>query len=401
MTGGGAPRVALVTYSSKPRGGVVHSLHLAEALRALGHPVHLFALGDPAAGFFRPTDAAHTLLPAPAREGTLEQRVFWAIDALADGLRPLLREGYDLVHVQDCIAASAALRLRTEGLALPILRTVHHVDDFTTPALVECQRRSIVEPDHLLVVSEFWRRELRRDYGVDAVVVPNGVDAGRFHRSPGAPDLRRRVGADGRFVFLTVGGIEPRKGSLELFEAAARLKAGLSPPPLLVIVGGHSFQDHTPYRRRALGRARRLGLEEGEDWTILGTVPDEDLPAWYWSADAFVLPSVKEGWGLAVLEAMAAGLPVVATDIPVFREYLTDGEAAVLVPPGDAPALAAAMRRLATDASLRRRLAESGPAVASRFSWAASAAVHADLYRRVAAPTGGRDGRPGATGGAG
>lgn len=382
MTG---PRIAVVTYSSKPRGGVVHAVELAEALHRRGEPVHLFALGDPAEGFYRPVRAPNTLFPAPGADGTLEERVFRAIDALAEGLAAPVPGGFDLVHAQDCIAAGAALRLRAREPAVLVVRTVHHVDDFTTRALVECQRRSIVEPDAVLVVSPHWRDTLEREFGIDARVVANGVDAARFRRPHhlDRADLRRRVGAEDRFLFLTVGGIEPRKGSMELVDALARLRRTVSPPPVLAVVGGHSFQDHGPYRERALARAGDLGIEVGRDLVVLGTVPDEELRRWYWSADAFVFPSVKEGFGLVVLEALAAGLPVIATDIPVFRGYLAEGETALLAAAGDAASLAKGMRSLATDPDLRHRLAVAGPTVAARFPWDRTAAQHAKIYARV------------------
>jgi len=310
-----------------------------------------------------------------------------AVEALAAGLERLAPGRFDLLHAQDCIAATAGLRLR-ERTGIPLLRTVHHVDDFATPALVECQRRSIVEPDGVLVVSRTWRRTLRRDFGVRAEVVTNGVDAARFRRPPDADGarLRRRVGAtDGRFLFLTVGGIEPRKGSLELVEALARLRRCVEPAPVVAVVGGHSFQDHGPYRERVLARARELDVAMGRDLVLLGTVPDDEVPRWYWAADAFVFPSVKEGFGLALLEALAAGLPVVATDIPVFREFLVPGEHALLTPPGDPEALAEAMASLVRDPRERGRLAERGPALAARYRWDETARQHEAVYARMVA----------------
>jgi glycosyltransferase involved in cell wall biosynthesis len=112
----------------------------------------------------------------------------------------------------------------------------------------------------------------------------------------------------------------------------------------------------------------------------LGTVGDEELAGWYHAADALCFPSVKEGWGLAVLEAMCAGLPVVASDLPAFREYLVDGENALLPQVGDDAALAAAMRSVVADIDLRARLAAAGHATARRFTWAASAARHQEIY---------------------
>lgn len=385
MTSG--PRVALVTYSTKPRGGVVHTLALAEALTAARADVTVVALGDPDQGFFRPVAAPFTIVPAPAPAETLEDRVFQAVDALEAGLSALAGR-FDVFHTQDCIAARAAARVRDAGAGIPVVRTVHHVDDFTTPALVDCQRQAILEPDIVLVVSQHWRTLLKDTYGVDAGVVYNGVDRLRF--GPIDADrratLRRQVGADDRFLFLAVGGIEPRKGSVHLLEALGRLKAEVDPSPVLAVVGGHSFQDYRAYREAALGSLPVLGLELGRDVVLLGTVADADLPAWYRAADALAFPSIKEGWGLAVLEAMAARLPVVATDIPVFREYLTPGEDALLVPPADPVALAGAMRALMDDGALRDRLRAAGARVAGRFTWEATASRHQAVYAGMRLP---------------
>jgi glycosyltransferase-like protein len=378
----GQPPVALVTYTTRPRGGVVHTLYLAEALTRLGRQVHVFALGEPALGFFRSVDAPFTIIAAPAQAPTLEERVFASIDALTRELGPVLDGRYPLVHVQDCIAARAAVALRDRGAPIQVIRTVHHVDDFTTEALVECQRRSVLDPDHLLVVSRYWRERLASEFGVDATIVRNGVDATRFTTPTelGA-DLRSRVGADDRMLFLTVGGIEPRKGSRELIEALAIVRDELDPAPVLAVVGGHSFQDHRDYRDQVLDRAEALALDGA--LALVGTVAEAELPAWYHAADAFLFPSVKEGFGLVVLEAMAAGLPVVTSDIPVFREYLHDGRDALLVPAHDADALAGAMLRLTYDTELRSALAAAGPDVAAVYTWEGCAGQHVDFYERV------------------
>lgn len=372
-------RIALVSHSAKPRGGFVHTLFLAEALHRLGVDVHVLTIGDPAEPLFRKTDVPHTVLPGPAKAGTtLEERVFASIDTLADGLAGMAAR-FDVLHTQDCIAARAAARVRDGGAPVTVVRTVHHVDDFTTKALVDCQRAAIEEPDAVLVVSEQWRAILRAEYGRDSHVVPNGVDPDRFPRPPGdvIARLRGDIGTgEGRFLFLAIGGVEPRKGSVHAFHALSRLQPGA----MLAVVGGHSYQDYTAYRDAALGELPALGLTLGEDVVLLGTVGDEELAGWYHAADALCFPSVKEGWGLAVLEAMAAGLPVVASDLPAFREYLVDGENALLPPVGDEAALAAAMRRMATDADLRARLAAGGAATARRYTWAASAARHREIY---------------------
>ena len=128
------PPVALLTYSVKPRGGVVHTLHLAEALHEAGYPVRVVALGDPAEGFFRPVRAPYTIVPAPPHLPTLEERVFASVDALAAGLSGLAA-GYPILHAQDCISARAACRIRDgSGDAAPVVvRTVHHVERLHHP----------------------------------------------------------------------------------------------------------------------------------------------------------------------------------------------------------------------------------------------------------------------------
>jgi glycosyltransferase-like protein len=396
VTGPQVP-VGLVTYSVKPRGGAVHTVHLAEALHAAGYPVRVIALGDPDVGFFRPVRAPVTIIPAPPHLPTLEERVFASVAALAEGLAPLAA-AYPVLHTQDCISARAACQVRAAsqhaGRAPAVLRTVHHVDDFTSPSLIECQRQAILEPDQILVVSEHWRNLLASEYGTKAQVVHNGVDVARFQSAdPGqAQELRQRAGAADRPLILSVGGIEPRKGSDTLVQAIAGLKkAALKKAvlkkagrdPVLAVVGGHSFQDYRPYRDRVLASLPGLGLRLDDDVVLVGTVPDAELPAWYAAADVLAFPSTKEGWGLAVLEAMSAGLPVVASDLPVFREYLTSGRDALLVPVDDAPALAGALTAVLDDPDLAASLREAALATARRFTWARSAAEHRAIYSSI------------------
>jgi glycosyltransferase-like protein len=360
-------RTALLSHSTSPRGGHVHTLGLGEALHRAGHPVHLFALGTQ---LYREVDLPHTLVPGPRREGTtLTERTLDGIERLTVALAERIGE-FDVLHAQDCIAARAALQARERTNAqVTVLRTAHHVDDFTTPVLVDCQRRAITEPDRVLVVSRMWQDILERDFGVAATIVPNGVDVGRFARPVPAPESTR-------FRLLAVGGIEPRKGSVHLLRALARL-ADLDPE--LVIVGGHSFQDFAPYREAALKEAAELGVAVTE----LGTLSDDELAGWYAASDALAYPSVAEGFGLVPIEAMALGLPVVASDLPVFREHLTDGRDALLPPVGNDEALATALRRVITDPALRESLRAAGRTTAARFTWENAATAHRAIYAEL------------------
>ena len=118
---------------------------------------------------------------------------------------------------------------------------------------------------------------------------------------------------------------------------------------------------------------------------VLGPVTDAELEGLYRAADVFALPSTKEGFGLAVLEALAAGLPAVVSDLDVFRTFLADGESALMAPVGDPAALADALVRVARDPALAARLRDGGRVVAARHGWDAAAAAHEAAYARFLA----------------
>ncbi|MCA1217753.1 MSMEG_0565 family glycosyltransferase, partial [Streptomyces sp. 8L] len=316
-------RVALLSYSTKPRGGVVHTLALAEALARTGQDVTVWTLGrDGDHGFHRPVDPAVRTRVVPfapgAADETVGQRVLRSIDTLRDAFTPHARD-YDIVHAQDCISANAAGRC---------VRTVHHIDHFTTPELAACHERALTEPYAHICVSGSVARELHEGWGLAATVIPNGVAYERFATTDPAARSRLRARL-GRYV-LTVGGIEPRKGSLDLLEAYALLLDD-HPSVRLVIAGGETLFDYRDYRKRWEERARELGVEP----VVLGTVPEDELPPLVAAAEAFAFPSLKEGFGLAAMEALAAGVPLTVRDLPVLREVFGGaGRAAAPPPPG-------------------------------------------------------------------
>jgi glycosyltransferase-like protein len=378
-----AGRLALLTYSTKPRGGVVHSLELAEALSRQGVDVHLFALGSPGTSFFRPTSVPFTLFPAVDQAQSLDEKVFASVASMAEGLAGL-RDTFDLIHAQDCISGRAAMQVSRSGPVIPVIRTVHHVDDFTTQALIDCQRQAIVEPDRILVVSQTWQSTLQDDYGVPADIVPNGVRPERFPQISELQrtSLRESVGVTDGKLILAVGGVEPRKGSRELFQALGILKSR-GHQIHLAILGGHSFQDYEDYRQEAIGLLPSLGLKLGRDVITVGTVDEQALGQWFRAADVLAYPSTKEGFGLVALEGLAADLPVVASSIPVFKEFLTDGVSALLPETGNPEAISDAIESILLSNDLRSRLIAGGQSVLADYTWEASAIKHCRIYREV------------------
>lgn len=389
-------RIALFTYSTKPRGGVVHTLALAEHLQALGHQVHVFALGkDQRSEFFRPTSVSFTLIPIefiPLDQETLDDRIQRYIQTYYQYLLNSSPDAFDIYHAQDCVSANALWRLREDGVITGFVRTVHHVDDFTSPSLIECQKNSILRPDYRIVVSRYWQKQLLDEFQVASSIIYNGVNLDRFQPATPAERLaaRSQLGLDDQFVFLNIGGIEPRKNSVRLlraFQAVQPILNAQGRRPVLLFVGGDTLLDYSPYRNEFFELFDRSQLQVDQDVFFPGVVADEQIPLLYQAADVLAFPSVKEGWGLVVLEAMASGVPVLTSDLPVFREYLRSEENALLVDPTSDEAVGAAMRRLVDDRQLRHHLALAGPAIAENFSWKATAKAHVEFYNSIQANT--------------
>jgi glycosyltransferase-like protein len=356
-------RIALLTYSTKPRGGVVHTLALAEALTRADQDVTVWTLargGDTA--FYRPVAPAVNVraVPFPPIDGEqVGPRIMRSIRVL-NGAFAHANIEYDIIHAQDCISANAAVRC---------IRTVHHLDNFTTPELAACHDRAIRQPYAHICVSAAVAREVQDGWGLTPVVIPNGVDWQRFWQADGE-SWRARLG---KYV-LAVGGIEPRKGSIDLLEAYAALRR---PDVGLVFAGGETLFDYRKYRDDFDTRARQLGVHP----VMLGTVDDDDMPGLV--AGAAVLPffSTKEGFGLAAMEALAAGVPVVARDLPVLREVFGDHVEYA----ADQPSMTEALcRALQGDFAYRQ---EKGAALARSYSWDAAAAAHVTFYDSVRAGT--------------
>ncbi|MDT0305933.1 MSMEG_0565 family glycosyltransferase [Streptomyces sp. DSM 44917] len=359
-------RIALLSYSTKPRGGVVHTLALAEALAAAGQDVTVWTLGRGGdQGFFRRVDPAVRQRVVPFPDGPPQETVGERVRRSIAMLRAAFDPGpYDVVHAQDCISANAVGRC---------VRTVHHIDHFTTPELAACHERAITEPYAHICVSRTVADELAAGWGLAAEVIPNGVDHERFAAAAGDATGRAawagRIG--GRYV-LTVGGIEPRKGSLDLLEAYALLRRR-RPGVRLVIAGGETLFDYREYRARWEARAAELGVRP----LILGTVPDAGLPTLVAAADAFAFPSLKEGFGMAAMEALAAGVPLIVRDLPVLHEVFA-GAARFAATPED---LAGELDQALTTPDPPRRAA--GRTLAARHTWTEAARHHLDFYRSL------------------
>jgi glycosyltransferase-like protein len=375
--------IGLFTYSTKPRGSVVHTANLAEALTAMGHNVTVYALTKDGVTFYRDLACPLTLFPAAEAPSNMDDLVAQRIDEFSTGIRSIVAR-HDIYHAEDCLSGSALLASRQTLGAPMVVRTVHHVERFESDYLAQCQHRSIVEADAVFSVSRCTRREVLAKFGRASDIVPNGVDMVRFRMTDPRAITRARIRfgiESGDVIVLSVGGVEPRKNSLRALEAFAQASARV-PRLRWVIVGGEGFYDHREYRARFDAAVATLAPEVAARVVCAGPLPEVELTAAYQLADVLLCPSEREGFGLSILEAAAAGTAIVASRAAPFIEYLDD-DSATLVDHQSATAIADALVMLAAHPERRQRLTAAATRVAESMSWSRSAATHIALYRVI------------------
>ena len=271
----------------------------------------------------------------------------------------------------------AALTIGPVRGYVPMVSVVHDITAWTDPqwhntrtvvGFAPLWEKTMDRAARLLCVSEATARQLTRVYPETRErvrVVPNGVDA-EFAPStdPAAREQTRRRHAGGKPYILYLGTLEPRKNVGVLVEACERIWRRRADFPDLVLAGGAGWKSSALYDR--IERSSFRGRIHMPGYATRDVARDL-----YQAAEVFVYPSLAEGFGLPVLEAMACGVPVVASTAEALREVA--GEAALFADPGDAAAFARAIERVCDDAAARARLCADGPARAAKFTWEACA----------------------------
>jgi glycosyltransferase involved in cell wall biosynthesis len=266
--------------------------------------------------------------------------------------------------------------------------TIHDMTLSLLPHYHPFRKRLIVRPlipliarraARIITVSDHARADIVRLLRVPAervVVVPEAA-AAMFRVAPAAEQarVRARYQLDGPYV-LYVGTLEPRKNLVRLIRAWYALWRRGAIAHRLVLVGGRGWQDAAIYETIAR-------LQCGDALRVVGYVPTEDLPALYSAADTFAFPSLSEGFGLPVIEAMACGTPVLISTAPALCELA--GDAALAVDPWDERALADALEQLLTDSALRANLRARGLRRAAMFSWDRAARSTLAVYQEALA----------------
>jgi glycosyltransferase involved in cell wall biosynthesis len=296
--------------------------------------------------------------------------------------RVLVDRRFDVVHFHLPYAAALG---QLVVASLPrrhrpgVLYTEHSLWDRARPELRSLIRLSLRPGEQIVAVSQAAYDALPPVLRARARVVVHGIDiaplADLASRRPAIrTEVRRELGVGPDEVLaVIVANLRPEKGHHVLLDAA-RILAERRVPVRIVSAGGGPLLDELEARRRALGLGERVAFLGGR----------RDATRLMAGSDIFVLASLQEGLPVTLMEATCIGLPIVATAIGGVPEVLTDGVDGLVVPPGDAPSLADALERVATDAALRQRLAAAIGAQAGRFDIAVARAQLDALYREVA-----------------
>ncbi len=296
---------------------------------------------------------------------------WWAIN------RFLRDEAFDVVHVHEPFAPVPVYQvvLASNGLTIG---TFHAYNSATRRLRVW---KRVLLPiynalDGRIAVSEASKEFITAHFPGDYELIPNGIECDHFAK----PRARLPEFDDGKINILFVGRAEVRKGLKYLIGAFSLLKWEMPNIRLIVVGPGNPDQDSARYM------AER-GV--GEDICFVGSPTYEDLPSYHHSADIFCTASTdRESFGYVVAESMAAGLPIVATDIAGHRSVVGDRENAMMVPPKDEAALADALRTLIEDPALRERLGNAARDKAEEYRWSRISSLIYDYYQSTAAALG-------------
>jgi phosphatidylinositol alpha-mannosyltransferase len=386
-------KIALVSpYDfSRPGGVVTHINALSKEFQARGHSVHIIApcsteVVPSSACLIKATGSVQAVPYGGAiARISLSPRIYRRVK------RILKREQFDVIHLHEPLSPMLSLVvLRHVGVSSEslVVGTFHAYQESGRGYALGKPffRRFISRLDGRIAVSEAAKDYVGRHFPGQYVIIPNGIDLERF----GGPQVRPvEPYMDGRLNVLFVGRLERRKGFEFLLRAFVDVQAALSEARLLV-VGAFSREDEVPYR----ALSRELGLSCVR---FVGPVSDSELPRYYRSSHLFCAPSIGfESFGLVLLEAMAAGVPVIASDIRGYRTVLTGGQAGVLVLPKDILALAEAIIQLLQDPVRRECMGREGQSQARKYTWSRIADHILHYYhwlrvQRQSAPTRGVD----------
>ncbi|MFC1865866.1 glycosyltransferase family 4 protein [Chloroflexota bacterium] len=369
-------KIALVSpYDFSHPGGVVnHILALKQQLTNMGHTVKIISpLSRQAVSNDDRFLHIGRARPFPVRGTTI--RISLSLRLASKIKEVLAREKFDIVHLHEPfmpMLCSAVLRF-SNTVNIGTFHASHGSPGYNfgwpLSALMLRQRRSKLAGKIAVsrVAMDYARKHIPGDYDI----IPNGIDLTHFSNSVSPIEEF----CDGKLNIIFVGRLEKRKGVDYLLKAYRSLKKDF-PNCRLIIVG-----PGTRFRRKYEKFVRRNDMT---DVVFRGMVTYDELPRYYKTADIFCSPATgRESFGIVLLEAMALGKPVVASNIEGYAGVITSGKEGLLVSPENELALSRSLMALLADAPLRQRLGERGLVTAREYSWEIVARRIADYYNRI------------------
>jgi phosphatidylinositol alpha-mannosyltransferase len=372
-------KIALVSpYDFAYPGGVTeHVSHLAEQFLAREHEVHIIAPSsddetEPVVSVDAPVHRIGRVVSIPANGSVA--RITLSLRSYLQAKRLLQQEQFDLIHLHEPMMPALPLTvLRHSGSA-----NVGTFHAFRNTPLTYFYGKPILQPffrklhGHI-AVSSAAREFVGEYFPADYRIIPNGIDFPRFNTRR-APPLAQL--SDGRPTVLFVGRLEKRKG-LRFLLRAWPMVLQRYPEARLVVVG----------RGRPLEGYKRFAARQGwspDDVLFAGYVSAEDLPYYYQACDVFCAPNTgQESFGVVLLEAMAAGAPIAASDIPGYRAVVANGEEGLLVERKNPGALADGLCRLLGNPEQRARMRRAGQVKARNYDWPRIATQVLEYYEEV------------------
>lgn len=355
-----------------------HIRDLAEALIEDGHKVSVIAPAADDAGLPSYVTPAGRAVPVPYN-GSVARLAFGFLSA--NRVRKWIREGgFDVLHVHEPAVPSLGV-LACWVARGPIVATFHASYERSRAMSVAAPmlQSALEKITGRIAVSEAARKTLVEHLGGDAVLIPNGVTVRRYAEGEPLPGW----GPDGDVIGFLGRMDEPRKGLAVLLEAFALLAP--ERPRLRLLIAGPGDPDDV------LGRVPR---EYRDRVGLLGMVSEADKVRAYHSVDVFCAPNLGgESFGIVLTEAMSAGAPILASDIPAFRRVLDDGQAGALFTTGDPAALAREAARLLDDPERRAKLSDEARQAVWKYDWSTVAREVVRVYETVTHASAGGRGR--------
>jgi phosphatidylinositol alpha-mannosyltransferase len=367
----GPLKVGIVSPYGYPHPGGVneHVRHQYDAMRELGHDVWIITSKY---GKERTTEGHGIRLGTgyafPASGSMGRVTLSWRVKERA---RELLAEHrFDVLHFHEPLVPFLSPTVLDQSDTVNVA-TFHAFGGFSPSYWVGkyFAHRLVEKLDGRIAVSGAARHFISTYFPGDYTIIPNGVEIDRYADAEPFEELR-----DGTINILFVGRFEERKGLIHLLKAYHRLRKRHVDARLLVVGTGPKAREYRRY----------VGLRQIRDVEFLGRVSDEDKARYFASADIFCAPATgQESFGIVLLEAMAAGVPIVASDIHGYKNVVQRGVQGLLVEPRNHRALAAALYRLSTDPDLRHRMGEAGRERAPEYSWDRVTERIVDFYHEV------------------